>query len=322
MNAWLAVVVALAAAWLAIALRLRFAHAGLDVPGHRSLHARPVPHGGGLGIVAAGLCGGALLGLESMWWTAVAVLAALSLIDDWRPLPFWLRLPVHLGVAAGVLLSAGEPVGFGLLALVLALGWTTNAYNFMDGADGLAGTMAVVGFGCYAAAFVLAGLDRLGLFCLIVALAALVFLRFNWHPARIFMGDVGSIPLGFLVGALGWFGVERGVWPWAFPLLVFAPFLGDATRTLLRRAWRGERVWEAHREHVYQRQVRLGLSPRDLCLRWGAIMLCGGGLALATLSAAPAWAGGILCAWLVVLAGLARRVDGAWNKQQERVEAE
>jgi UDP-N-acetylmuramyl pentapeptide phosphotransferase/UDP-N-acetylglucosamine-1-phosphate transferase len=98
--------------------------------------------------------------------------------------------------------------------------------------------------------------------CAGVAAAAAGFLCFNFHPARIFMGDVGSVPLGFTAGALGLVGWRSGAWPLWFPLLVFAPFILDATVTLLRRALRGEKVWQAHRSHYYQRMVQMGLGHR------------------------------------------------------------
>lgn len=104
------------------------------------------------------------------------------------------------------------------------------------------------------------------------ATAAAAFLLFNFHPARIFMGDAGSIPLGFLAGALGWLGWQRGLWDAWFPMVVFSPFIADATITLLHRLVRGERVWQAHREHLYQRLVRLGWGHRGTALAEYALM--------------------------------------------------
>jgi len=156
--------------------------------------------------------------------------------------------------------------------LILAVGWITNLYNFMDGSDGLAGGMSVIGFGAYALA---AGASPLATVSLCIAAAAGAFLVFNFHPARIFLGDVGSIPLGFLAGALGLVGWRGDAWPLWFPLLVFAPFIADATVTLARRAARGERVWQAHREHYYQRLVRSRLGHRGTAaLAYVAMGLC------------------------------------------------
>ena len=288
--------------------RLAFAAHGLDLPGERSLHSRPTPHGGGLGIVVALLCGGFVLGVAPVWLLAVLVLAGISFYDDWRPLPAALRLPCHLLVAALVLAAHGV-VWWWLLPLALWLAWCMNAFNFMDGADGLAGAMAMVGFAAYGVAFWQAGWIGQALFCGLIVAATAGFLVFNWPPARIFMGDVGSIPLGFLAGGLGWLGVFVDAWPAWFPCLVFAPFLLDATVTLLRRLLRGERIWQAHRQHYFQRMVGLGLSHAQLCARWLPLMVAGAVLALALLHG-PSWlaAAGVLL-WLGVLAWLARGVD-------------
>ena len=111
---------------------------------------------------------------------------------------------------------------------------------------------------------------------LAVAAAALGFLAFNFHPARIFLGDVGSIPLGFLAGALGVVGWRNDVWPLWFPLLVFGPFIGDATLTLLKRALRRERVWRAHtRALLPAASCRMGLGHRGAALiGYAAMLLC------------------------------------------------
>jgi UDP-N-acetylmuramyl pentapeptide phosphotransferase/UDP-N-acetylglucosamine-1-phosphate transferase len=281
MSPALVFVVAMLGAVALIALRLRFADRGLDMPGERSLHEAPTPHGGGLAIVLAAVLAGLWVGVEAVWLIAVAVLAAVSMLDDWRGLPFAPRLAVHLLAAASVVFVAHPTAPTVGLIMTLAIAWATNAYNFMDGADGLAGTMALVGFAAYAFGFALAGFDAPALMCFALAGAAAGFLRFNWHPARIFMGDVGAIPLGFLAGGLGWYGAVAGAWPAWFGPMVFAPFLLDASITLSRRALRGERVWQAHREHVYQRMVRGGLGHGRMCWRWALAMLLGAALALA-----------------------------------------
>lgn len=291
-----------------ILLRLRFADRGVDVPGHRSLHVAPTPHGGGLGIVLAFLAAGIWAGLATPWLAGAAVLAAVSVIDDWCHLPIWLRLPIHLGVAASVVFLVSDQGWTLVVPMTIAIAWATNAYNFMDGADALAGTMAVIGFGAYATAFALAGLAAEAMACAAVVGGSAGFLGFNRPPARIFMGDVGSIPLGFLAGGLGWYGVVAGAWPGWFGPLVFAPFLLDATLTLLRRALRGERVWEAHREHLYQRMVRAGLSHGALCRRWAVLMAVGALIALVMLYSAPAWGWVATMLWWSALLGLGWRV--------------
>src|SRR6185503_20140435 len=169
-----------------------------------------------------------------------------SFVDDLRGMPTWLRLLLHLAgaalLAAYVLLPM-HPLELALI--VLGIAWLTNLYNFMDGADGLAGGMAVIGFGAFALAAGVA--SPLGIAALALASASAGFLAWNFPPARVFLGDAGSIPLGFLAGALGLQGVAAGAWPAWFPAVVFAPFVIDASVTVLRRLFRGERIWRAHR---------------------------------------------------------------------------
>jgi UDP-N-acetylmuramyl pentapeptide phosphotransferase/UDP-N-acetylglucosamine-1-phosphate transferase len=186
----------------------------------------------------------------------------------------------------------------------------TNLYNFMDGSDGLAGGMAAIGFGTLAVAAGLAGESSLAALCATVSLSALAFLHYNFPPARIFMGDAGSIPLGLMAASLGILGTYRGVWSWLFPLLIFSPFIADASITLVRRGLRGERVWHAHREHYYQRVVLMGLSHRRLALAAYALMLANAALALwllthptHTIPVLGLWAG----AYLLIILAIQRR---------------
>jgi UDP-N-acetylmuramyl pentapeptide phosphotransferase/UDP-N-acetylglucosamine-1-phosphate transferase len=131
----------------------------------------------------------------------------------------------------------------------------------------------------------LSGVHPLAELCVVLAAAAAAFLVRNFPPARIFMGDVGSVPLGFLAGAIGLVGWNDGLWPLWFPVLVFAPFVCDATLTLLKRLARGERVWQAHRDHYYQRLVRMGFGHRGAALIEYTAML---GCAVAALVAREA----------------------------------
>jgi UDP-N-acetylmuramyl pentapeptide phosphotransferase/UDP-N-acetylglucosamine-1-phosphate transferase len=236
----------------------------LDRPNERSLHVQPVPRSGGIAIAAGTAAGLALAPpLPLAAFGIAAGLAALSLLDDLLRLPTLLRLAAHLAAAGSFVnlaLGIAEPLTFALLALAVA--WYANLYNFMDGADGLAGGMAVIGFGTYAWAAHQAGHTALAFSGAVLAAASLAFLLLNFHPARLFMGDAGSVPLGFLAGALGLAGWREGAWPLWFPVLVFAPFVCDATLTLLRRLARRERVWQAHKEHYYQRLVRMRFGHR------------------------------------------------------------
>ena len=269
---------------LCLLLSPRIAAWFLDQPNERSLHASPVPRTGGLAIVPALALGLLMAGADRLLVALMLALMLLSLLDDWRRLSAGWRLLGHLA-AAGVVAWASFPAAgwIELALLTLAVGWMINLYNFMDGADGLAGGMTAIGFCAYAAAAALAGNATYAVGSLCVASAAFAFLLFNFPPARIFMGDAGSIPLGFLAAALGALGWRDGLWPLWFPPVVFAPFVIDASVTLLKRGLRGERVWQAHRSHYYQRLVLTGWSHRRLAVSEYSLMLLGSAAALLAL---------------------------------------
>jgi len=265
-----------------------------DRPNERSLHVRATPRGGGLAIWA-GVLPVALALPPAIagwgWWLAALVAVALvSFADDLRGVAFGVRLLVHVAAAAIVATTlaapASAPVVFG--CAVLALVWGANLFNFMDGSDGLAGLMAITGFGALGVAAAAAGAGSLATSCAAVAAASVPFLLANRPPARVFMGDVGSVPLGFLAAALGIAGTAQGAWPAWFPALVFLPFLADATVTLVRRALRGEAVWRAHRSHFYQRLHAGGAGHRGTLAVWGGAMAACAALAIACLLLAPA----------------------------------
>lgn len=287
----------------------------LDTPNERSLHERPVPRTGGLAI-AAGVAAACALD-----WPGFAVplviaagLALASFVDDVSGLPMPLRLAMHLAAAAMFVALALPGTGpIACVVFVLALAWAANLYNFMDGADGLAGGMTLFGFGAYAAAAAIAGLAPLAVLAASIAAAGAGFLVFNWHPARLFMGDAGSVPIGFLAGALGLQGWHAGAWPPWFPLLVFAPFALDATLTLARRLARGERVWRAHRDHYYQRLVRMGFGHRGTALAEYAAMAGCAGLALLVFREPAAVQGIALALAGVAFAGAVVWVDRRWQ---------
>jgi UDP-N-acetylmuramyl pentapeptide phosphotransferase/UDP-N-acetylglucosamine-1-phosphate transferase len=272
------------ACWLTLAWLLRRGRLPMDHPNERSLHATPTPRIGGLGIMAGVLVAAVWLAETSLLPVMVGAfaLAVLSVLDDVRGLPVRVRFLAHFVAAAACLLALGV-TGWSLLAGTLVVVWMTNLYNFMDGSDGLAGGMAAIGFGALALAAWLGDAPGLAAFCAAIATAALAFLRFNFPPARVFMGDAGSIPLGFLAASLGILGAQQNVWPRLFPLLVFSPFIVDASVTLARRALRGEKIWQAHRSHYYQRVVLLGATHRQLALAAYALMLAMAALAFALL---------------------------------------
>jgi UDP-N-acetylmuramyl pentapeptide phosphotransferase/UDP-N-acetylglucosamine-1-phosphate transferase len=247
----------------------------LDQPNARSSHTVPTPRGAGIALVGAVLAiwfgltaAGRVERILLVIAVAALVLAIVSWIDDLKGLSPSVRLAAQvLAVAAWMATSPPGAVFQGWLPPMLdraAAGllwvWSINLFNFMDGIDGIAGSeAAAIGVGLVL--FASAGATRdpdLALLAASIAAAALGFLVWNWSPARIFMGDVGSVPLGYLLGFLLLGAASAGAWRIALILPLY--FLADATITLLRRLLRGERVWQAHREHFYQQAVRRGLS--------------------------------------------------------------
>ena len=318
---WLLALAAFAVTYALLRVLLaQFARVALDRPNERSLHERPVPRTGGIAVLV-GAAVSLAFGASTLWLSLslAAALSVLSLTDDVRGLPTGVRFAAHLVAAALVtwyLMSPMHPAELALLALGVA--WITNLYDFMDGSDGLAGGMALIGFGAYAIASGAAGDAPLAAACMALAAAAAAFLLLNFPPARIFLGDVGSVPLGFLAAALGLAGWRDDVWPLWFPLLVFAPFIGDATLTLLRRLVRRERVWQAHREHYYQRLVRMGAGHRGAALTGYALMVLCALAALFAREAGPGVQAAAVGAAIVVLIAAATWIDVRWSRHVRR----
>jgi Fuc2NAc and GlcNAc transferase len=263
----------------------------LDIPNERSSHTTPTPRGGGLAIalvtLAAVLWSGATGGITPQVAIGLfgggLLVAAAGWVDDLRPLRASVRALMQTIAAAWFLLWAGgmpllrfsgDPVSLGPAGGILALVgivWSVNLYNFMDGIDGLAGGQAVIAGGTGAALLLASGSPGLALVAAALAGSSLGFLRWNWAPARIFMGDVGSGVIGFFFGALAVLSERGGGPPLAVWLLLGGVFLFDATVTLLRRMLRGARWYAAHRSHAYQRAILLGWSHARVCL--GAMLL-------------------------------------------------
>lgn len=298
----------------------------LDYPNARSLHRSPVPRIGGVAIMCGVLIGSitahllANMDLPFLILIIALALAAVSFADDWRGLAVHWRFLAHF-LAAGLfvyLSLASLPYWLAGLLLV-AVVWMTNLYNFMDGVDGLAGGMALFGFSTYAIAAWVAGDAGLAMLSFLIAAAALGFLFFNFNMARAFMGDAGSIPLGFLSAALGLVGWARGHWPLWFPLLVFSPFVVDASATLIRRALRGENVWRAHKTHYYQRLVQLGWGHRRTVLWEYGLMLACATSALWVVNRPPAMQFAAIGMWTAIYALLAMYVSTLEKKQLRRL---
>ena len=290
-----------------------------DIPNERSLHSTPVPRVGGIALMAGVLSGWALLMQFLAWWIVLPVtgLFVLSLLDDLRSLSARARLIVHFIAALTAVAGAGVPLLW-LIPVLLFIVWMTNLYNFMDGSDGLAGGMALFGFGSYGVGAWLGGNEMFALLNFSVAAAALGFLVFNFHPAKVFMGDAGSIPLGFLAAAFGVSGWQAGYWPFWFPLLVFSPFVADATVTLFKRMRYGERLSQAHRSHYYQRLVQMGWGHRNTALAEYALMLLAGASAAWSIRQNVPVQACLLACWCAIYLGLLIWLDRGWQSYQTK----
>jgi len=242
----------------------------LDHPNERSSHQRPTPVGGGVLIVAALIPAWLWLGGGVLWPLALVALglAGLSLIDDFRRVPTGVRFVSHIVAVAWILylnpalagwLPASIPVPVALIGVGLGWVWFINLFNFMDGIDGITGVECLgIGLGVAVVAALGGAPSGHGGLGICLAAAAAGFLIWNWQPAKIFMGDVGSVPLGFLIG---WLLLEMAAaGAWAPAVILPAYYLADATITLLRRLLRGDTPWQAHRDHFYQQATKAGRS--------------------------------------------------------------
>ncbi|MEQ8332652.1 glycosyltransferase family 4 protein [Nisaea sp.] len=299
----------------------------IDVPNERSSHAVPKPRGGGIAVVTVMLAGwigwlaidGSLDGKSLLLAGLTAGLAVLSFIDDLKNLPARLRLLVQaLAVAAGLLVTVPD-AGFsnGLLPVWLELPlagfawlWFVNLFNFMDGIDGITGVETISIGGGLIGLGVITGLGaaiQVPALAMVAAIAG--FLVWNWQPSKIFIGDVASIPLGFLAG---WMLLETGASSgglagWAAVLLLPGYYLCDATYTLLKRALRRENVFEAHRQHFYQQATQRGFSHAGACLAIAALNACLIALALFVAPAYPVFSVAAGLAAVILLCLLFRR---------------
>ena len=274
-----------------------------DMPSSRGLHQRVVPRGGGLAIfavVALFAALGHLQGIRDAEFTLITVasltgVAAMGFLDDRFNLSVSGRFLTGLVLTA--LLAAGslgdQPVlifgqeynlSFGVLVVfaTLAIFWLMNLFNFMDGADGVAGVQSLVASAVLAFWFAYDGHEFLALVNSALAGACLGFLWFNWSPARVFMGDVGSLALGAWFGVMSLIGVTRFGFPLEALLTLLGVFVFDATLTLFRRLFQGKRITQAHREHLYQKLILAGFSHGKVSVLVGVMALVAAFLATLT----------------------------------------
>jgi UDP-GlcNAc:undecaprenyl-phosphate/decaprenyl-phosphate GlcNAc-1-phosphate transferase len=297
----------------------------LDHPTERSLHDRPIARVGGIAI-AAGFLPVAILAPVPLangpiFLAAWIAVIAVSVADDRRHVRPMVRLGVHLVAALAVAAAMFRPYGAGaswpehaiaiVVAAVIFVG-SANLFNFMDGSDGIAASMAICGFGAYGVAALLVGAPADAYLAL--AAATVPFLVRNLPPARTFMGDGGSVPLGFLASVFGLAGVRAGTWPEWFPLLVFLPFIADTLVTMASRIARGENLFEPHKTHYYQRIHRMGAGHAGTLLFYGVLIAGTSVSAIFTLATGPAAGWFVLGAWSLAIGVLFAGIDYHWRK--------
>jgi len=291
----------------------------MDHPNERSLHSAPVPRAGGVAILAAFFVGVGLMALllemsvPPVLLLCALIVAVISFLDDCYSLGAALRFFIHFCTAVifviyGYQLELLELPGlewqwYGTIALIIScllIVWLINLYNFMDGMDGFAAGMAIVGFSCFALLGWQAGHQLFMCASLIVAGAVSGFVLFNFPPAKIFMGDTGSSTLGFLVAAFSLWASEEKTFPIWIALLVFSPFIVDASVTLFRRLLVGERVWEAHKSHFYQRLVQVGWGHKKTVLYAYLLMVACALTAWLAMQVDVAYQWVVIFGWIVV----------------------
>ena len=322
--------------WGLTAVLLRFAsrHHLVDSPNQRSLHTQPTPIIGGLAmlislvtttLIASIWMPSLLLVLPNQFWMPLLLIASISYVDDCRPISAGWRLLVHF-IAALWLLTLVEqwpiwiqcislpmvaitlPTFLKFLFSMLFIMWMVNLYNFMDGMDGFAGGMAVVGFGTLAVIGHIAGAQEFAFLNGLIVAVSMGFLMLNFPPAKVFMGDTGSSSLGYLAALMSLWGASLGLYALWIAVLIFSPFIVDATVTLIRRFLEGEKVWQAHRTHYYQRLVRLGWGHKKTVLWQYVLMVACSFSALIATAVTPFWQSLILMGWCLMYVLLAWRV--------------
>jgi len=275
---------------------LRYAHRRelLDIPNARSSHATPTPRGGGLAVAVVVLITTAALWLAGLLDEGAGLallgggglMALTGWIDDHRDLPARYRLLLQFLAAAWLLawipghgaldvLGLSLPLAGWLPAglLIIAVVWLINLYNFMDGADGFAGLQCVSACLAVALMLIMDGYRGGALLPASLAGASTGFLVWNWPPARVFMGDVGSYFIGFSLALLilltnGVQFIDLGIW-----VILLAVFVWDASLTLIMRIFSGQTWYRAHRTHAYQRLLQMGWTHRRLALGFAVLQL-------------------------------------------------
>lgn len=270
--------------------------AKLDRPNRRSLHANPTPRGGGFSIALIVLAGHALLspqgegilGRFSPFLISASIITLIGLLEDIYTLPIRVRFAGH-SLAALIIIFKGYPlsivtlspgctIDLSIAAQVLSFFWIvglTNAFNFMDGIDGISATQAILaGCGWTYLGWATSRTDIM-LIGLLITSASAGFLTQNWPPAKIFLGDVGSYFLGFTFAVLPFLSSQETHRDILYAVILLWPFIFDSIFTFIRRLIHRENVLQAHRSHLYQRLILSGSSHREVTSLYGALAFIG-----------------------------------------------
>lgn len=258
--------------------------AGMIVqPGERQSHRVATPTGGGLGLVlsmvVSAVCLQFYVSLPLFWWQGmlpgVVLLAIVGWLDDKRPVALLVRLLIQLVVSLWLVGYACLQLPVPLLGWcsggILAMIWMMNLYNFMDGSNGMAGFQGVFAGAVMAVLFYLGEQPAPALLSMVVAAACAGFLPLNFPQARVFMGDVASVPLGFIFASLAVYGLVTGAFGLVSSILVMSVFIVDTSLTLARRVFRRERWYTAHNQHVYQRLITHGWAHSRVLIAYQVV---------------------------------------------------
>ncbi len=306
----------------------------MDYPNARSLHQSPVPRSGGLAILAGIVIGfvgwaWAVPFYQNSWWLlGILLITVVSFADDKAAVHPFVRLIVHFSAALLLVPSGLIPETLSVIPLslqlpfwivktisVVSIVWMINLYNFMDGIDGLAGGMTIIGFSMLSILAFQAGESLYAGLCLIIIAATLGFMLFNFPPARIFMGDVGSSLLGYLAAVFIYWGQKEEIFPFWVGILIFSPFIVDASVTLCKRSVRREKIWIAHREHYYQRLVLLGWSHKQTVLAEYGLMLVVGLAAIVASGLSAKFQLSVVITWVMLYILLILMIESMGRRQ-------
>jgi len=279
----------------------------MDIPNNRSMHKIPVPRGGGLAVMMIIIAGMLYYMPNPFLIISIAILMMISWIDDRKNISSSIRLISHL-IAAFIGSFAFDdhmffmndiiPFWANRLIIVICWAWIMNLYNFMDGIDGITATQTITNMFGFALLISLFNIDFVGIELSIVIMGACYgFLILNWHPAKIFMGDVGSIPLGFI---MGFFIFKLAFLGYAIPaLLIPLYYLMDSGITITKRALQGKKIWLPHKEHFYQKATEKRKNPKPIVFYILIANLC---LTITALISVPnPWLGIIIGAMIVTI---------------------